>query len=347
MIVVKYPRKDRSFAGLMEYIHQGANSATPAFTYNLNNTRSREAILAEFQDNANLVKRRHKGNYLYHDILSFHPEDAPKLTTAILHDLANKYLELRTQGKSLGYGVAHLEPGKNPHLHLMISANAFGESKKIDLKGRAWTDLRLGIEAYQMERYPFLEKSIVFHKERKRKQTIKKTRKEEERERRLQKDEIKQPSRKETLQEKVLSCLTQSHSETEFASRLNAIGLKGYKRGKNYVVIDENGIKHRLKTLGLMALYSQSNERWGKQENRTQEMNEIKRSKARRFWKEIGLEQKLDRTYKKIAVGNRKRKGITANDKDDKRFLELDEIRESRLLDFDKSEAFDVRFHSR
>lgn len=114
----------------------------------------------EFVANDKYRKQRKGGTALYHDQISLHPKDAKHITNEVLEDLLRKYVELRGVENALVLGKAHLHE-KNPHLHVMISANEI-RSEKLNRMSRAEFDnLRLHFELYQRGKYPGLSHSIV------------------------------------------------------------------------------------------------------------------------------------------------------------------------------------------
>jgi hypothetical protein len=114
-----------------------------------------------FETNARLVPRRKNGVFYYHEILSFAPADTEHLAAnpAILSDLAETYLTRRAP-EALALGVIHHDRD-HLHIHLLISANAIGQVKKLRLAKQAFQAVKRDLEAYQRMTYPQLSHSIA------------------------------------------------------------------------------------------------------------------------------------------------------------------------------------------
>ena len=97
---------------------------------------------------------RRNGVVLYHEILSFHPEDRERLTPALLEDLARQWLALRAP-QALAYGRVHYDRG-HVHVHLLLSANGVHSPRRIRLSRAAFGRAKRELERYQIEHYPQL-----------------------------------------------------------------------------------------------------------------------------------------------------------------------------------------------
>lgn len=291
MIITKWSRKDPSFQQLFEYMEKGSAKGLPIIKHNLLGY-SKQEIIHEFQKNAELIKSRRNGNYLYHIILSIHPSDKPLTPPEIMEDLGLKCIEIIVQDKALAVGMIHMT--KNPHIHYMVSANQIGLSKKLNLSKKDFFQMRRKIEAYQQAKYPFLKNSIVFLEREFKRPQIQKTRGEHERDRRLQKEGHTLPRNpKEVIRSVVESCLRRTNGEVSFNKILEKYGFSFYLRGKTPGVTRlEDDKNFRLKTLGLLEVYQETHHRW-------------KRIKERRgIIEDLRLErEKYQKKNKKMELG--------------------------------------------
>ena len=275
MIVKSLPRKTRSFGQLLRYINASAETGR-ALLHNLRSTPDDlAAIEAELLDNSRLLSPRKNGNYLYHEILSFGVGDRELVTAAMLEDVARAYLELRAP-YALAYARAHWETS-NSHIHLLISANNVGSSKRLRLSRQEFQQIKRQLERHQRERYPQLEHSVVFDRPKRRHRPARQQgRKESERERRLQKSGSRSLSRKEELQSLLQTEMATAISGEDFYRRLQAQGLRLYRRGRSVAVEDTSkGRKYRLRTLGLAETFDQAMVQWRGMTRRLQTIHEV------------------------------------------------------------------------
>ena len=166
MIVKTVRLKKPVFQQLIEYVQSDkGRGGDQGFEihHNLNPTCD---LAEQFERNDQYRKRRSGGVVSYHEILSFHANDRLHLTTVILEDLARKYIELRGSN-ALCYAAPHLSE-LHPHIHFVFSGNHYRSAKTLRLGHAAFRRIRREIEAYQVERYPKLEHSIVYLKDRQR-----------------------------------------------------------------------------------------------------------------------------------------------------------------------------------
>lgn len=155
-----------NFKRLINYIHRDKGRSTtkekPLY-YNILDPSLRGAI-SEFRDNDNYRKKRQGGVAVYHEILSFHKEDSPLLTDEILRDIAMKYITIRCPN-ALCFSKFHVHDG-HFHIHFAISGNEIASDRVLRLDNKAFKELRRQIEAYQIEKYPFLSHSVVYHSQK-------------------------------------------------------------------------------------------------------------------------------------------------------------------------------------
>ncbi len=209
-----------------------------------------DAILAEFLDNYRHLRQRKNGNALYHEILSFSPEDRPHLTPAILEDLTRHYIQLRCPD-ALVYARAHLDTD-HPHVHLLISANNLGAVRPHRLSRTAFGRAKQELEQYQKKHYPQIRHSLA--------QTNAKSpperRSESELNRRLARGG--RHSRKAQIRQLMQETLVVSDSVSSFATQIRLLGFDLYRRGNTVGVVDQAANRrYRLRTLGLLDAYEE------------------------------------------------------------------------------------------
>lgn len=227
MIIESMSRKAVSFSQLLEYVNKETEKEREPI---LHNFRSRgddlQKISGEFESNYQYCPERVNGVVLYHEILSFSKEDGKFVTEEMLHDFGRKYIEKRAR-EALVYAKAHFDQA-NPHIHFIISGNLLESSKKLRLSKSHFFRIKKELEQYQLEKYPFLDKSIADREERERRglstkrEQGYKSREGQERERRL--------SREEEIKDEFIDCL-EADTPNEFIDLLQNAGLKGYARG--------------------------------------------------------------------------------------------------------------------
>ena len=162
MIIKSMSRKSKTFGQLLRYVNGPdiAGALGPAWLHNLQaQEHDLDGIRREFFANAGYLKRRKNGNVLYHEILSFGEGDRESVTVPMMEDLVRRYLELRAP-YALAYARAHFNT-ECPHVHVVISANNVGSSRRLRLSRREFRSIQREVERYQRERYPFLEHSVA------------------------------------------------------------------------------------------------------------------------------------------------------------------------------------------
>lgn len=220
MLVKSMARKSPSFAQLLQYINAPEQKGEPWLQNFRTTTPDFDHLHGELLANARLLAKRKNGNILYHEVMSFSRFDRSQITTAMLEDLTRHHLSLRAP-YALAYARAHLDTD-HPHVHILLSANNVGSSRRLRLTKAQFRQIHAALEAYQRERYPELESSLVFGLSKGRRR--KPSRPEQERERRLQREGRSEPSRTELdRNEEVMT------SETTISSRL---GLEKSREGQ-------------------------------------------------------------------------------------------------------------------
>jgi Relaxase/Mobilisation nuclease domain len=235
---------------------------------------------AEFSRNAERMKSHKRGNVLYHEILSFSAEylrqgasieDIERRVT----DIGQEYLHLRAKSQ-LAYGVIHRDTD-HLHLHLMISANAFGTPDRVRLSKQAFADVQKQVEVYVIEHHKVLGQAPIYSKDRHPERL--KTQAHEQ----AMKSRTGKPSEKEILKSRLHQCFHEAKSPADLERLLSLAGLKLYTRGQNVGVIeigsgagraDNKDRKHRFTTLGVMEHYVATQSRGQEPNSKEQDMGE-------------------------------------------------------------------------
>lgn len=176
MTIKSIGRKDTNFNQLITYLHQHDREQQEGFTF-LHNIwvapDNLDGIEQAFKTNNTYRRKRTNGIGQYHEVMSFHPDDAPyiKEHTELLEDMARVYLELRAP-HAIALARPHIDT-KHIHLHFMISPNEQGSKQNIRLTKKQFQALRRTMEEYQLKYYPDLKHSYVHSRDSKRYETEK------------------------------------------------------------------------------------------------------------------------------------------------------------------------------
>lgn len=256
-------RKDPSFGQLVSYMEKDDGDRVLFHNFFGHDRIRREEIVREFEENSGRLPKRRNGNALYHEILSFSAGHSVGREEArrILSDVGYEYLKLRAPGQ-LAYGTLHRDTD-HLHLHLCVSANELGKSKRVRLSKREFSDIQKSIENLVRERYPELNQERVYTKGRDHERV--KTASREQ----AYKDRTGSASRKEGLAGLVHGLLEYAGTRQELDALLARQGFRLYRRGKTVGLEGPDGKKHRLKTLGLDLHYSAALERFDAPRDRT------------------------------------------------------------------------------
>lgn len=162
MLIKSMSRKTPSFAQLHDYIMRHTETGPPLVIHNAPESASdRSGRLKAFFDNDRSMKLRKNGVRVFHEVLSFHAEDAPALTKDAIRKLTEYYLQLRAP-HALAFAEAHFDTA-NPHVHIMLSANELNSNKRLRVSKREFADIKTAVERLQIELYPNLTKSVCQH----------------------------------------------------------------------------------------------------------------------------------------------------------------------------------------
>jgi hypothetical protein len=155
-------KKKASFGRLVNYVMTHENKLRKGFLLTHNVMADDIAgITEEFHQNDDYRTNKRKNSVLmYHEIMSFAPEDSEQLTAEILEDIAQEYINMRSQ-KALGIAKPHFEKS-HWHIHFLFSGTEYRSNDLLRMDNKKFEQIRRGIETYQQERYPELTHSIVY-----------------------------------------------------------------------------------------------------------------------------------------------------------------------------------------
>ena len=241
MIIKSMSRKEATFGQLMEYIDRDGGEERYRIRHNLLG-RDRERIREEFETNAEHMRKRKNGVFMYHEIISLTRARGLSLDEQKerLHTIAQEYVAARSPG-SLCYGGLHDDKDHSIHYHLMMSANRAGEAKRHRLSKAQFRTVQVSLEQYVLQKYPELEQKVAIEKTA---------------EARIPKPEAElkrrggKATRREEVRSRVADAVKNSRDRDSLFRELETSGFELYVRGKSIGVIDhETGKRHRVKTL--------------------------------------------------------------------------------------------------
>lgn len=310
MIFKTYTRRTASFKQLVHYIASPKEKGKDPVLHNIDEDPKRlQMVINDFMRNSRHIfeafytKQTSKPVILHHEIISLSSFDKGKVTEEILNDLARKYLELRApEAKAFGLSQFNTE---NPHIHLVISANKVESSEKMHISNKTFFSIRQEMDKYLAITYPQLKQSLLFTEGVKRKKglgmetELKVTWYEQERIKRLKAagKEIT-PSRKQIVRNTLLTAFTVTMDSSQFVNLLKDEGLTLYKRGKNLGVMNSEGMKFRLSTLGLEEVLRKTLYQWAAMPGRTAEEQRIEFEKLERKIVQWGFKEDIQLVLK-------------------------------------------------
>lgn len=256
MIIKSMSRKEPSFGQLVAYMSDEKSERAFDLHHHVF-TRDPGDIAAEFEENARLLGKRKGGNYLFHEILSIDTRACgqEREVKEKLRLLALEYIEQRC-ARSMVYGALHRDHEGHLHYHLMISANERGEAKRQRLTPGQFAQVKREMERHVRETYPELKQERIMdvsNEERAERRQLRKSRSEQEMEKRGVK-----LTKKQQLAQELQGMMAYVSSQAEFERMLREKGFEFYERGKHFGVRPlaetedgKNPKAHRFSTLGI------------------------------------------------------------------------------------------------
>lgn len=266
MIVKSLRHSTPDFEYIVNYLFDGISNRQDfrwVLFQNLSSGVDREAIISEFEENAQYLKTRsnlsRKRIYKYSEIVGFSKESTQHLTKDKLQKIARNYKHLRDpENSALVICVPHFEKGKSIHLHFLFSSNYIMSNKSSDMRmsNASYYKIRRDIERQTLKAFPELHHSTVYLDKKELSQLLPKEilagRK------KLENSPPKsfgKQTKKQKVAETIRSILDKSSSLTDFVNRVNNNeGYKTYSRNSKLKGIIKDSKKYRFKTLGIKLL---------------------------------------------------------------------------------------------
>ena len=237
-------KEGSSFKALIDYImRDDACDQNHILHHNLLG-RTRDEVVAELEQNARCLKKRKNGNAAYHEVVSIRcvPGMDREEQKRKLVEIAERYVRMRAPN-CLVLGALHDDHDDHIHIHLLISANELGESKRHRLTKAAFRKIAIEMERRVLADYPELKQDVAIEKEAK----VKRSR---------QASAMKARTGRLPVQDSMAADLVQVFqsvgSINELHEQMKLRELAFYQRGKIVGVINTGtGKRHRLPTLGI------------------------------------------------------------------------------------------------
>ena len=261
MPLIKYLTRDARRPGLLQlvnYVFEGTKSVPDDRSFHLLHNVSgitTQEIAKQFREhNKQYLKiRKSKTVGVYHIIISWHVDEKEKLNDTTLRAFAEKFVGMNP---SAMYVIrAHYERD-NIHLHVIQSATEYGSRTSMRLSKAELKHLQQEINRFQQERFPELDKSVLYLDERKREKVSDlgiplPSRLEFKSDGEYRIKRRKKKTHKEILRTELASLCRPGMSEAAFLQAVEQHAeIELYQRGKHKGVI-WSGRKFRLKTLGI------------------------------------------------------------------------------------------------
>lgn len=246
MFIRSNGRKSSSFRQLFGYIRSDKDRApeNPIALYH-NIPFSPRQIIQAFRDNDVFRERNGRAKVrMFHDYISFHPEDAKHLTPEKIESIMQEYINRRAPN-ALVYAQAHTATNA-VHCHFMISGTDLKSTRILGMKKKDLRNLRRDFENWHRERYPELERSICCDRDGDRIRPRQKTNE------RAMEQRTKSPSQKSKYAQILSRLFRQSKNRDHFFQKIKATELRLYDRkGIVQGVVSPTGKKYRFTTLGI------------------------------------------------------------------------------------------------
>ena len=249
MIIKSMARKEgSSFPEVVDYImRDDACDQNHSVHHNLLG-RTRDEVVAEFEDNARLLRKRKNGNVAYHEVVSIRcvPGIKKEKQKIALREIAERYVGLRAPG-SLVYGGLHDDHDDHIHVHLLMSANALGDTKRHSLTKAQFRKITVDMERRVLADYPELKQTVAIEKEAKVKRSQNAA---------AMKARTGGLPKQEALASDLVKVFQSVGSIGELQTQMKSRELAFYQRGKIVGVINtKTGKRHRLPTLAIDGAY--------------------------------------------------------------------------------------------
>lgn len=131
---------------------------------------SSEELSKQLLENEQYRIHKRKNNVkLYMEILSFHKNDADRLSNEKLKKIARKYISLRSD-RSVAIATVHRQEKDHVHLHILLSGTAYKTGKSVRISRDDFKHkVKIPMENYVREQFPELKRSEINHNPSKKK----------------------------------------------------------------------------------------------------------------------------------------------------------------------------------
>lgn len=156
-------KKQERFGQLVKYVLTHENELREdgfLLTHNIMSDDIKGITQAFEANDAYRTNKRKNSVLMYHEIMSFAPEDSENLTAEKLEDIAQEYIRIRGH-KGLAIAKPHFEKS-HWHIHFLYSGTEYRSNALLRMDNKTFEKIRKGIEQYQIDRYPELCHSIVY-----------------------------------------------------------------------------------------------------------------------------------------------------------------------------------------
>ncbi|MBF0231529.1 MAG: relaxase/mobilization nuclease domain-containing protein [Desulfamplus sp.] len=294
--------RGKTFAPMVRYVMNYVNNEEKSWfepiAHNLrSDPKDLIGIILEFEENHTFAQpRKNGGVVVYHEIISFHPDDTAVITPELLRVICRKYLSHRAKD-ALAFCNVHRDQD-HIHVHILISGNKIRSSKQHWLTRQEFQNIQIEMESFQKQQFPELQHSFCFQAEQAHKRKLNKQQLEQElgirlskaveqernyrlsrklqREKSVAESRNRKASVKDQLREQVLETLQSASSKLEFQIVLQQKGIgELYERGHDSDgIISASGKKYRFKTLGVLEEWKQRKIVWEHQEHKAEQTSE-------------------------------------------------------------------------
>lgn len=292
MILKSLGRKTSNYGQLLAYIlKQGEKEPVPPHLIWKQHVMGKniEEMEREYIENEkNRLYQRNGVNKMYHEWISISDLDRDRVNDEMLKSLALEYGRLRNSS-ALIVSAVHKDKD-HVHIHFAVSGTELS-GKSLRITKTEFNELKKSIQAFQIQKFPQLQNSIVdFDKKTKNKIQDKE----------YKIIEQKGKSDKQILREQLEAIFLSAISKEDFIQKLQEKGITTYTRGKLGGVTMENGRNLRFKNLGF------DENRFSELEKRQENYQSIatirenqsqgRKLNQEKLLKEIEEKQSIDRT---------------------------------------------------
>jgi hypothetical protein len=232
------------FSSLINYILNpekgNGNAEITPYLHNFKGNTKTEWLKELYQNEAFRQRSRSDQVYFYHAILSFSNQDSNKISSEMLMDFSKQFVSLR--GKEGMYLSASHHDRNHTHIHFLISALEYKTGKAFRMNKDQFQELKIELQNYQIEKYPFLVNSLPQHGSGKEYLTNREYGAKVKNSKSYLKSQISQ---------KVNDILLESKSIQNFTENLGLAGLHHYERGGKVYGVTIDDKNYRFSGLGV------------------------------------------------------------------------------------------------